>query len=148
MGVVWLRLCGRWQWVVGHGVWVRVSTLHGAWLVSRWFVVGLKVLVVLVVEAAIPFHGATTSTCVSPARRGMMTLAVGQRKAGRGRTLALGRFWRKAARRWGRGSALWAPRRCGHGLTDYRGVSDVGPRGCRGLRQLPATSAWRTGPRG
>lgn len=152
MGVMRLWLRGRWQWVVGQGMRVGVATLHGVWLIGRRFMVGLIVLVVLVVEAAVPLHGAPSSTCVPPARRGMMTLAgctmVGQWEASGGRTLALGRFWRKAARGRGWGSALRSPRRGGHGLTDYRGVRDMGPGSCRGLRQLSAASAWRTGPRG
>lgn len=75
VGVVWLWLGGRWQWVVGQGMGVWVAALHWALLVGRWFMLGLIVLVVLVVKTAIPFHGATSSTCVSPARWGMMTLA-------------------------------------------------------------------------
>lgn len=59
---LWLWLWGRRQWVIGQGMGVGAATLHGALLIGRWFVVGLIVLVVLVVEAAIPFHGATSST--------------------------------------------------------------------------------------
>lgn len=83
---------------VGVGVWVRVgvATLHGILLVSRRFVVGLIVLVLLVVEAAVSFHRAAPSTCVSPAGRWVVTLAggsmVGEGEASRGRPLALGRF--------------------------------------------------------
>lgn len=67
MGVVWLWLRRRWQWVVGQSMGVGTDDLHGAWLISWWFMVGLIVLVLLIVEAATPFHGATSSTCVSPA---------------------------------------------------------------------------------
>lgn len=152
MGVMWLLLWGRWQWVVGQRMGVGVATLRGVLLIGRWFMVGLIVLVVLVVEAAIPFNGATSSTCVPPAGWGMMTLAgwavVGQGEASGGRALALGRLRREAA--WGRGlgSALWPPRWCGHGLTDHRGVGNMGPGCCGGLRQLSTASTWRTGPRG
>lgn len=150
MGVMWLRLCGRRQWVVGQGIRVGVTPLHGAWLIGRWVMVRIIVLVVLVVETAVPFHGATSSTCVSPARWGRMAgwAMVGQLEASGGRTLALGSFWRKAARGWSWGSALRHPRRCGHGLTDYRGVCNMGSGCCRGLRQLPTAPPWCTGPRG
>ncbi|TNN83478.1 hypothetical protein EYF80_006459 [Liparis tanakae] len=121
MGVVWLWLGRRWQWVVGQRMGVGVATLHGALLISRWFMVGF---IVLAVEAAILFHGATSPTCVSPARRGVMTLAgcavVGYRGSSGRRTLSLGRLRGKVAGGWG--SALWSPRLSGHGLTDYRGV--------------------------
>lgn len=84
---------------------VRVAPLHGVWLIGRWFMMGLVVLVVLVVETSIPFYRAPSSTCVSPAQWGLMTWCamVAQLKASGGRTLALGRFWRKAARgrSWG-----------------------------------------------
>lgn len=152
MGVMGLWLWRRRQWVVGQSMGVGVDNLHGALLISRWFMVGLKVLVLLVVEAAIPFHGAASSTGVYTARRGMMTLAwcamVGHWEASGERTLALWRLRRKVAWSWGWGSALWPPRWCGHGLTDYRGVGDMGPRCCRGLRQLSTASTWCTGPRG
>lgn len=148
MRVMWLWW--RWQWVVGQGVWMWVTTLHGTLLIGRWFMVGLIVLIVLVVEAAIPLHGTTYSTCVSPTRSGMMTLAgcamVGH--AGRWSTLNLGRLRGKATRGWNWGSTLGSPRWRGHGLTDYRGVSNMGPGCCRGLRQLSTASAWCTGPRG
>lgn len=62
MGVVRLWLCGRRQRVVSQGVGVRVSTLHGTWLVGGWFMVRIIVLVLLIVEAAIPFHGTASST--------------------------------------------------------------------------------------
>lgn len=150
MRVMWLWLWGRRQRVVGMGV--GISALHGALLIGRWFMVGLIVLVVLVVEAAIPFHGAASSACVSPARRGMMPLAgramVGQWEASGGRALALGRLRRKAAGGRGWGSALWPRRRCGHGLADHRGVGNMGPGCCGSLRQLSTASTWRTGPRG
>lgn len=149
---MWLLLGRRWQWVVDQGMGVGVATLHGALLIGRWFMVGLVVLVVLVVEAAIPLQGSTSSTCISPARWGMMTLArcamVSQWEASRGRALALRRLRRKATGGWGWGSALWPRRWCGHGLADHRGVGDMGPGCCGGLRQLPSASAWCTGPRG
>lgn len=91
VGIMWLGLGGRWQWMVGQGmgVWVGVTAWHGVLLVGRWFMVGL---IVLVVETALPFHEAAPSTCVTPARWGMMTLAgramMGQREASDRRTLA------------------------------------------------------------
>lgn len=152
MGVVWLRLRRRWQWVVGQSMGVGIDDLHGAWLISWWFMVGLIVLVLLVVEAATPFHGATSSTCVSPAQRGMVTMAgcamVGHWEASGERNLALRSLRGKVTRGWGWGSALRPPRWCGNGLTDYRGVSNMGSGCCRGLRQLSTASTRRTGPRG
>lgn len=152
MWVMWLWLWRRWQWMVDQGMRVGVATRHGTLLIGRWFMVGLIVVVLLVVEASIPFHGATSSTHVSPTRRGMMTLAgwamVGNWEASRGRTLTLGRLRRKVPGGWGWGSALWPPRWCGHGLTDYRGVGNMGPGCCGGLRQLSTASTWSTGPRG
>lgn len=152
MGVMLLLLWGRWQWVVGQGmrlrVGVRVATLHGVLLVSRGFMVGV---IVLVVEAAVPFHGAPSSIRVPPARRGVMTLAgyamVGWREDRGGGALALRRLGRKVPRGRSGGAALGPPRCCGHGLTDHRGVGDMGPGGCGGLRQLSAAATWRTGPR-
>lgn len=73
---------------------------------------------------------------------------VGQLEASRGGTLALRRLRRKAAGGWGWGSALWSPKGCGHSLSDYRGIGDMGPGSCRGLWQLSTASTWCTGPRG
>lgn len=150
MRVMWLWW--RRQWVVAQGMWVWVSTLHGALLIGRWFMMGIIVLVVLVVEAAVPLHGTASSTRVSPARRGMVNLPrcamMRQWKAGGVRGLPLGRLRRKAT--WGRGwgSALGSPRWGRHGLTDHRGVGNMGPRSRRGLRQLSTAPTWCTGPRG
>lgn len=149
IGVMRLWLCGRWQWVVGQAVGVGVSALYGAQLISRWFMMRL---VVLVVEAAVPFYRTTTTACVSPARWGVMTLTgcgvVGHWDSSRGRALSLERLWGKVPRNWGWGSALQPPRRRGRGFTDYRGVRDMGSGGGRRLRQLSTASTWRTGPRG
>lgn len=138
--------------MVSQNMGVGVDNLHGVLLISRWFMVRLKVLVLLVVEAAVPFHGTTSSTCVSPAKWGMVTLAgcamMSHWEARGERTLALWRLRRKMTWSWGWGSALRPPRWCGHGLTDYRGVGNMGPRCCRGLRQLSTASTWCTGPRG
>lgn len=149
MGVMQLWLGRSWQWVNGQSMGVGVDSLHGALLIRRWFMVGLVVLVLLVVEATISFNGAT---CVSPARLGMMTMTwcavVGHWEDRGERTLAWRRLRRKVAWGWGWGSALWPPRWCRHGLTDYRGVGNMGPGCCRSLGQLATASTRRTGPRG
>lgn len=148
MGNVRLRLCGGWQWVVSQDMRVGVPTLHGVWLIGRRFMVQL---IILVVKAAVPFSRAPSATCVSPAGWWwVVTLAggamVSHRQAGGGRALDLRGLWRKVAR--GGGSALGPSRRRRHGLPDYRGVCDVGPRSGRRLRQLSAAPPRRTGPRG
>ncbi|MEQ2157592.1 hypothetical protein GOODEAATRI_003311 [Goodea atripinnis] len=70
----------------------------------------------------------------------MMTLAgiamVGYWDSSWGCTLPLERLWRKVPGAWGWGSALRSPRRCGHGLTDNRGVCYMGSGCGRCLRQL------------
>lgn len=115
VGIMRLGLCGRWQWVVGQGVRVGVSTLHGAWLIGRRFMVRIVVLVFLVVEAAVPFYRPTTTACVSPARWWVMTLArcgvLGHWDSSRWRSLSLERLWGKVPRDWGWGSTLRSPGR-------------------------------------
>lgn len=59
--------------MVGQGVRVGVDHLHRGLLVCRRLVVRVKVLVLLVVEAAIALHGAATR--VPPARRPMLAVA-------------------------------------------------------------------------
>lgn len=140
--------------MVGQSMGVRVDNWHGILLICRWFVVRLIVLVLLVVEVPTSFHGTASSTCVSPARRSMMNMTrcamVGDWEASGERALALRRLRRIMAWgwHWSLGSALWPPKGCGHGLTDYRGVGNMRPGRCRGLRQLSTTSTWRTGARG
>lgn len=135
--------------MAGHDVTVRVDDLHGVLLVCRWFMVRLKVLVLLVVEAPSRFDRAT-STCVWPARWGMMNMTrramVGHWKTSRERTLSRWRLRRKMP--WGGGwwSGLWSRGRW-HGLTDDRGVGDMRAGGCGGLRQLSTASTWSAGPR-
>lgn len=149
MGVVWLWLWGRWKWVAGHDVAVRVDDLHGALLVCRWFMVRLKVLVLLVVEAPACFNRAT-STCVWPARWGMMNMTrramVGHWKTSRERTLSRWRLRRKMAWGGGRWAGLWSGGRW-HGLTDDGGVGDMRAGGRGGLRQLSTPSTRSAGPR-
>lgn len=149
MGVVWLWLRRRWEWVAGHDVTVRVDDLHGVLLVCGWFMVRLKVLVLLVVEAPPRFHRAT-STCVWPARWGVMNMTrramVGHWKTSGERTLGRWRLGRKMP--WGGGwwSGLWSGGRW-HGLTDDRGVGDMRAGGRGSLRQLSTASTWSAGPR-
>lgn len=135
--------------MVGQSMGVGVDDLHGRLLVGRRFVVGIEVLVLLVVEAAVPFHGAAPPTRVPPAGRAVLSMArramVGHRKA---KTRTWWRLRRKVARGWDWGSAPGPPRRRGHGLAYYGGVGHVGSRCCGGLRQLSAAAAWRAGPRG
>lgn len=149
MRVVWLWLWRWWKWVARYDVAMGVDDLHGVLLVCRWFMMWFKVLVLLVVEAPARFNRAP-STCVWPARWGMMNMTgramVGHWKTSGERSLGRWRLRRKMA--WGRGwwPGLWSGRRW-HGLTDYRGVGNMRAGGRRGLRQLSTASTWSAGPR-
>lgn len=136
-GVVRLRLRGRRQWVVDQRM--GIAPLHWTLLIGRWFMVGF---IILIVEAAIFFYRA--APCLSPTSRRVMTLS-GQGGASGGRNLERGRFRREAPLRWG--PALGPTRWRRNSFTDHRGVSDMGPGRCRGLRQLSTSSSWCTGPR-